>query len=98
MESIIEKLENQLEIEKKSAMERLTGANLDSIYKLTGAICNLKKMDCDWKDEPVAEVAESIIQRYSNGRYDHNIDALYDAYMQEPSFPEPGSEATAGPD
>ena len=81
MENIVDVLKNQLEIEKKNAMDRLTGANLDSIYKLTGTICNLKKMECGWKDEPVAEVAESIIQKYSNGRYDHNIDALYDAYI-----------------
>ena len=38
-------------------------------------------MECGWTDEPVAEVAENIIQKYSNGRYDHNIDALYDAYI-----------------
>lgn len=82
MENIVDVLKNQLELEKKNAMNRLTGANLDSIYKLTGTICNLKKMECGWtEDEPVAEVAESIIQKYSNGRYDHNIDALYDAYI-----------------
>lgn len=81
MGSIVDVLKNQLEIEKKNAMDRLTGANLDSIYKLTGTICNLKKMECNWSEEPVAEVAESIIQKYSNGRYDHNIDALYDAYI-----------------
>ena len=26
--------------------------------------------------------AESVIKKYSNGRYDHNIDALYDAYIE----------------
>lgn len=82
MENIVDVLKNQLEIEKKNAMDRLTGANLDSIYKLTGTICNLKKMECGWTDKPVAEVAENIIQKYSNGRYDHNIDALYDAYIE----------------
>ena len=81
MENIVDVLKNQLEIEKKNAIQRLTDTNLDSIYKLTGAICNLKKMECGWTDEPVAEVAENIIQKYSNGRYDHNIDALYDAYI-----------------
>ena len=35
----------------------------------------------EWEEAPVAEVAENIIKKYSNGRYDHNIDALYDAYI-----------------
>ncbi|PWL62309.1 MAG: hypothetical protein DBY35_03415 [Bacteroidales bacterium] len=82
MENIVDVLKNQLEIEKKNAIYRLTDTNLDSIYKLTGTICNLKKMECGWTDEPVAEMAENIIQKYSNGRYDHNIDALYDAYIE----------------
>ena len=82
MQNIVDVLKNQLEIEKKNAIYRLTDTNLDSIYKLTGTICNLKKMECGWTDEPVAEMAENIIQKYSNGRYDHNIDALYDAYIE----------------
>lgn len=36
----------------------------------------------EWKvSETVAEVAEDTIKKYSNGRYDHNIDSLYDAYI-----------------
>lgn len=29
----------------------------------------------------MAEAAESVIKKYSNGRYDHNVDKLYDAYL-----------------
>lgn len=38
--------------------------------------------DGDWGTAPImAEAAESIIKKYSNGRYDHNIDRLYDSYI-----------------
>jgi hypothetical protein len=32
------------------------------------------------KREPEA-ASEAVVMKYSNGRYDHNIDALYDAYI-----------------
>lgn len=81
MHKLIQKMKDQLAIEAKQAEEKLTSGNLDSIFKLTVAIKNLECMEKgSW--EPVAEVAESVIKKYSNGRYDHNIDALYDAYIE----------------
>lgn len=77
---IVDKLKNQLDIEIKSAEEKLTSNNLDTIYKLACAIHYLCEMDGSYeKHEEKAE--ENIIKKYSNGRYDHNIDALYDAYI-----------------
>lgn len=82
MKDMIKILENQLKIEEENVKKQLTNNNLDVIFKLTSTICNLKKMCGDWEtSETVAEVAEDVIKKYSNGRYDHNIDALYDAYI-----------------
>lgn len=82
MKDMIKILENQLKIEEENVKKQLTNSNLDVVYKLTTAICNLKKMCGDWTGhDTVTEVAEDIIKKYSNGRYDHNIDALYDAYI-----------------
>lgn len=82
MKDMIKILENQLKIEEENVKNKLTNSNLDVIFKLTTTICNLKKMCGDWKEsETVAEVAEDVIKKYSNGRYDHNIDALYDGYI-----------------
>lgn len=82
MKDMIKILENQLKIEEENVKNQLTNSNLDVIFKLTTTICNLKKMCGDWKEsETVAEVAEDVIKKYSNGRYDHNIDALYDGYI-----------------
>ena len=82
MKDLIKILENQLKIEEENVKKQLTNSNLDVVYKLTTTICNLKKMCGDWTESnTVAEVAEDIIKKYSNGRYDHNIDALYDAYI-----------------
>jgi hypothetical protein len=69
----MEVLHKQLDIEIKNAEEKLTTGNLDAIYKLSCAIKNL--------DDTPQETAEVEIKKYSNGRYDHNIDALYDAYI-----------------
>jgi hypothetical protein len=69
----MEVLHKQLDIEIKNAEEKLTTGNLDAIYKLSCAIKNL--------DDTPQETAEAEIKKYSNGRYDHNIDALYDAYI-----------------
>lgn len=82
MEALIKKLEEQLSIEAKEAVNSLTTNRLDVIYKLVVSISYLEKMEKkEWEEAPVAEVAENIIKKYSNGRYDHNIDALYDAYI-----------------
>nr|DAG08550.1 MAG TPA: hypothetical protein [Caudoviricetes sp.] len=82
MEALIKKLKEQLSIEAKEAINSLTTNRLDVIYKLVVSISYLEKMEKkEWEEAPVAEVAENIIKKYSNGRYDHNIDALYDAYI-----------------
>lgn len=82
MKDMIKILENQLKIEEQNVKKQLTNSNLDVVFKLTTAICNLKQMCGEWKtSETVAEVAEDVIKKYSNGRYDHNIDALYDGYI-----------------
>jgi hypothetical protein len=76
--TILEVLKKQLETEKQNACERLTSANLDAIFKLTSSIKNLECIDAR-KDS--SAVDNEILKKYSNGRYDHNIDALYDAYL-----------------
>ena len=82
MKDMIKILENQLKIEEENVKKQLTNNNLDVVFKLTTTICNLKKMCGEWETpETVAEVAEDIVKKYSNGRYDHNIDSLYDAYI-----------------
>lgn len=82
MKEMLERLEYQLEIEEENVKKQLTNNNLDVVFKLTTTICNLKKMCGEWgTSETVAGVAEDVIKKYSNGRYDHNIDFLYDAYI-----------------
>lgn len=73
---IIEILETQLDKEIKSAEQNLNTGNLDAIYKLTAAIHCLKKRERHEREDV------AIIEKYSNGKYDHNIDALHDAYME----------------
>ena len=82
MKELINKLKDQLNLEAKEAVNNLTASRLDVIYKLTAAICYLEKMDGkEWEESRVADVAEDVIKKYSNGRYDHNIDPLYDRYI-----------------
>lgn len=84
MHKLIEKMREQLDIEIKKANEQLTSGNLDTIYKLTSAIKNLECMekgDCGDGMKMAKEVAAGFVDKYSNGKYDHNIDALYDAYI-----------------
>lgn len=83
MDEMIKIMQNQLDIEIKNAKSKLTANNLDAIFKLTTTIHNLECMrDGTWTAAPVmAEAAESVIKKYSNGRYDHNVDKLYDAYL-----------------
>lgn len=85
MHKLIQKMKDELAIQAKNAEEKITNGNLDNIFKLTVAIKNLECMEKgSW--EPAAqmavEAADSVIKKYSNGRYDHNIDALYDAYIE----------------
>ena len=83
MDEMINIMQKQLDIEMRNAKEKLTASNLDAIFKLTTTIHNLECMrDGTWTAAPVmAEAAESVIKKYSNGRYDHNVDKLYDAYL-----------------
>lgn len=86
MHKVIEALKVQLNKTGRNIEEKgLSTGNLDEIFKLTSAIKNLECMEKgEW--EPAAqmavEAADSVIKKYSNGRYDHNIDALYDAYIE----------------
>lgn len=77
---IIEKLKKQLDIEIKAAEEKLTNNNLDAIYRLVCSIYYLEEMDGKYENKEKT-VTENTIKKYSNGRYDHNIDALYDSYI-----------------
>ena len=83
MDEMIKVMQKQLDIEMKNAKEKLTASNLDAIFKITTTIHNLECMrNGTWTAAPVmAEAAESVIKKYSNGRYDHNVDKLYDAYL-----------------
>ena len=83
MEKIIKIMRDQLDIEMKNAKEKLTASNLDAIFKLTTTIHNLECMrDRAWAATPVmVETTESVIKKYSNGRYDHNVDKLYESYL-----------------
>ena len=85
MHKVIEILKKNLTEETdKIKGSGLNPSRLDALYKLTVAIKNLECMEKgSW--EPAAEMAEAaegVIKKYSNGRYDHNIDALYDAYIE----------------
>lgn len=84
MHKLIQKMKDELAIQAKNAEEKITNGNLDNIFKLTVAIKNLECMEKgEWEPAAeMAEAAESVIKKYSNGRYDHNIDALYDAYIE----------------
>lgn len=81
MSEIKKILEEQLEREKNSAMKQLTTSNLDAMYKLTTTLCNLEKMERGEVAETVIDAGENLIKKYSNGKYDKNIDALYDNYL-----------------
>ena len=81
MSEIKKILEEQLEREKNSAIKQLTTSNLDAMYKLTTTLCNLEKMERGEVAETVMDAGENLIKKYSNGKYDKNIDALYDNYL-----------------
>lgn len=81
MSEIKQILEEQLEREKNSALKQLTTSNLDAMYKITTTLCNLEKMEHGDIAETVMDAGENLIKKYSNGKYDKNIDALYDNYL-----------------
>ena len=85
MHKVIAALKDQLAKTGKNITEKgLSTGNLDEVFKLSAAIKNLECME-KGSLEPATEMAEateSVIKKYSNGRYDHNIDALYDAYIE----------------
>lgn len=81
MRELIEIFEKQLKIEEENVKKQLTSSNLDVMFKVTTTICNLKRLCGEWEAESVSEAAEDVIKKYSNGRYDHNIDSLYDSYI-----------------
>ena len=83
MDDMIKIMQKQLDIEMKNAKEKLTSSNLDAIFKLTTTNHNLECMrDVTWTAAPLmAGTGENVIKKYSNGRYDHNVDKLYDAYL-----------------
>ena len=81
MSEIKHVLKEQLEREKNLAMKQLTTSNLDAMYKLTTTLCNLEKMEHGDIAETVMDAGENLIKKYSNGKYDKNIDALYDNYL-----------------
>ena len=81
MSEIKNVLEEQLEREKNSALKQLTTSNLDAMYKITTTLCNLEKMEHGDIAETVMDAGENLIKKYSNGKYDKNIDALYDNYL-----------------
>lgn len=85
MHKVIDKLNEQFEKTCRNIVEKgLSSGLLDEVYKLSESIKNLECMEKgEWDPAAeMAEAAESVIKKYSNGRYDHNIDALYDAYIE----------------
>lgn len=85
MHKVIAALKDQLAKTGKNITEKgLSQGLLDEVFKLSTAIKNLECMEKgSWEPAAeMAEAAESVIKKYSNGRYDHNIDALYDAYIE----------------
>lgn len=81
MGNVKEVLEKQLEREKESAMQKLTTDNLDAMFKITTTLCNMRKMECESIPAAMMDASETLIKKYSNGKYDKNIDALYDEYI-----------------
>lgn len=84
MHKLIQKMKDQLDIEAKQAEEKLTSGNLDAIFKLTESIKNLECMEKgEWETAVgVAKKIDENFDKYSNGQYDKNIDALYNAYIE----------------
>lgn len=75
MSDILTIMQKQLDIEVRSAEQKLTASNLDAIYKLTSSIINMQRMDVGTTEE------KKTVPEYSNGMFEKNIDLLYDKYM-----------------
>lgn len=75
MGDILTILQKQLDIEVRSAEQKLTASNLDAIYKLTSSIINIQRMNVSMVEK------EKSAPDYSNGMFEKNIDLLYDRYM-----------------
>lgn len=84
MHKVIAALKDQLATTNKNIVGKgLSQGLLDEVFKLTVAIKNLECMEKgEWEPAAeMAEAAESVIKKYSNGKYDKNIDTLYVAYI-----------------
>lgn len=72
---------DNVKMEKLEQRQRALERRIRKTKREVMGICNMKKMCGEWENDTVAEVAEDLVKKYSNGRYDHNIDSLYDAYL-----------------
>lgn len=81
MEEVKKILKNQLDREKESIKRELTLSNLDAIYKITGTLCNIHELECAEMPTVISEASENLIKKYSNGKYDKNVDELYNRYI-----------------
>lgn len=76
-------LEEEFGIEKEKAERNLTSTNLENLWKISSVLCNLEKLEREARRNGLSTVAEAVIRKYSNGHYDHNVDDLYNAYLEE---------------
>lgn len=84
MNEIIDVMKKQLELEIRSAKEKLNTGNLDAIFKLTTSIHNLEYMkNGKWESIPIeAESLKLDTAKIPNKKYDQSIDSLYDKYIK----------------
>lgn len=84
MNEIIDVMKKQLELEIRSAKEKLNTGNLDAIFKLTTSIHNLEYMkNGKWESIPIeAESLKLDTAKITNKKYDQSIDSLYDKYIK----------------
>ena len=94
MSEIKKILEEQLEREKASAKKDLNMSNLQAMYMITSTLCNMKSLECESVPGMIADASENLIKKYSNGKYDKNIDSLYDQYiMAKEMYQQNGDQA-----
>lgn len=94
MEEVKNILKSQLDREKESIKRELTLSNLDAIYKITGALCNIHELECAEMPTVLSEASENLIKKYSNGKYDKNVDELYNRYiLAKEAYKENGDQA-----
>lgn len=84
MHKLIQKMKDQLDVEVKEAEQKMTNNNIAFISTLSTAIKNLECMENgEWETAVgVAKKIDENLDKYSNGTYDKNIDALYNAYIE----------------